>query len=123
MERCLHAHTSTSPPLPLIVGYFREGGIAAEDEEGILIVLEQRRDAFRVAASPFLSQKLTMSIERGLRIPDQILEYCTTGLGAPGNASSTTSTSPHAGLYLLNSTISTTVHPASARLCRTVGTL
>jgi hypothetical protein len=31
-----------SPPLPLTVDYGSEGGIAAEDEEGVLLALEQR---------------------------------------------------------------------------------
>ncbi len=62
-----------SPPLPLTVDYFGEGGIPAEDEEGLMLALEQRNRVrhLRLSFPVWNLQKLVMAIDGDF----PILEY------------------------------------------------
>jgi hypothetical protein len=70
-----------SPPLPLTVDYRREGGITAEDEEGLLLALEQRHRVrhLRLILPVQTLRKLVMAIDEEY----PILEYLI--LGPPMN--------------------------------------
>jgi hypothetical protein len=66
-----------APPLPLSVDYSREGGITAEDEEGILLALEQRHRVrhLRLIMPVRNLQKVVMAIDGEF----PILEYLIVG--------------------------------------------
>ena len=62
-----------SPSLPLMVDYFGDDGITAEDEEGLMLALEQRNRVrhLRVSFRVWNLQKLVMAIDGEF----SILEY------------------------------------------------
>src|SRR6266566_2754831 len=66
-----------SPPLPLTVDYSIEGGITAEDEEGLLLALEQRHRVrhLRLVLPVQNLRKLVMAIDEEF----PILEYLIVG--------------------------------------------
>jgi hypothetical protein len=66
-----------SPPLPLTIDYAGEGGIAAEDEEGILLALEQRHRVrhLRLGFSVQSMQKLVMAIDEEFPILEYLILY------------------------------------------------
>ena len=72
-----------SPPLPLTVDYRHDDGITAEDEEGILLALEQRRRVrhLRLFFPVQFLQQLVMAIDEEF----PILEYLIIGSPKSGN--------------------------------------
>ena len=68
-----------SPPLPLTVDYSSRGGITAEDEEGILLVLEQRHRVrhLRLYIPVQNLQKLIMGIDGEFPILEYLIVYPT----------------------------------------------
>ena len=66
-----------SPPLPLTVDYRSRNGIAAKDEEGILLALEQRHRVrhLRLAFPVENLRKLAMAINEEFPILEYLIVY------------------------------------------------
>jgi hypothetical protein len=109
-----------SPPLPLTLDYSREGGITAEDEEGILLALEERHRVrhLRLISPVQKLQKLVLAIDEEF----PILEYL---IMAPPIRENTTLRLPetlqapnlhHIMLAGLACSIRSRLHPTAASL-------